>query len=76
MRGDASGLPRVGQHQLLGGAEGVGAHPGRIQGLLRGGVPRAQDKPELQVGSVCVCLSPRRCLQGRDHGQEKFIIRD
>lgn len=57
MRGDASGPPLVGQRELLGGADGVGAHPGRIQGLLRGGVPRAQDEPELQVGSVCVCLS-------------------
>ena len=47
----------MGQLELLGGADGVGAHPGRIQGLLRGGVPRAQDEPELQVDSVCVCVS-------------------
>ena len=76
MRGDAAGPPLVGQRQLLGGADGVGAQPGRIQGLLPGGVPRAQDEPEHQAGSVCVCVFHRRCLQGRGHGQEKFIIRD
>ena len=57
MRGDAVGPPLVGQRQLLGGADGVGAQTGRIQGPFRGRVPRAQDEPEHQAGSVCVCLS-------------------